>query len=148
RETCEDQRNVFDAAGLRLTLDLPNTPVCVQGDSTRLAQVLVNLLNNAAKFTDAGGQVTVRLAADSPWAVITVRDSGVGIEPEMLPHLFDSFVQAEGSLERSRGGLGLGLALVKGLVELHEGQVGIASRGPGQGTAVTVRLPLSAGAPK
>jgi signal transduction histidine kinase/CheY-like chemotaxis protein len=144
RHAVEDRRQTLDAARLRLVLDVPAAPLWARGDATRLAQVLHNLLDNATKFTPAGGEVHVRLAAgrDARQAVLTVRDTGVGIDPEMLPRLFDVFTQADRTLERTRGGLGLGLALVRGLVGLHRGQVQAASAGPGKGAEFTVRLPL------
>jgi CheY-like chemotaxis protein len=118
--------------------------VWVSGDPTRLAQVVGNLLHNANKFTDAGGSVVVRLEEEAGGgaAVLTVRDSGIGMEPDMLARLFEPFSQADRSLDRSRGGLGLGLALVKGLVELHGGDVRASSPGAGKGSELTVRLPL------
>jgi signal transduction histidine kinase/CheY-like chemotaxis protein len=178
RDAVADYRSVLEDAGLTLTLDGPQEPVWVLGDPTRLAQVVGNLLQNAAKFTDRGGQVTVRLALEaslkdlatetrrhgekhteksvSPClrgekafgdektlAAVTVRDTGIGIEPAMLSRVFETFAQADRSLDRSRGGLGLGLALVKGLVELHGGQVRAESDGPGQGAAFTFWLPLA-----
>ncbi len=144
RTAAEDHRRVLEGAGLTLTLDIPDTPVWMEGDATRLTQVLNNLLDNSAKFTDRGGRVSVRVAKDSAAgrAVVTVRDTGIGIAADMLPRLFDVFTQADRSLDRERGGLGLGLALVKGLVELHDGTVEAASAGPGQGAEVTIRLPL------
>jgi CheY-like chemotaxis protein len=119
-------------------------PVWVEGDPTRLAQVLDNLLENAVKFTPRGGSVMVRLAADPGrgQAVLAVRDTGSGIAPDLLPRLFEPFAQADRSLDRSQGGLGLGLALVKGLVELHGGEVHAASGGPGRGAEFEVRLPM------
>jgi signal transduction histidine kinase/DNA-binding response OmpR family regulator len=137
-----DYRPVLEAAGLALRLELPDVPVCVDGDPTRLAQVLGNVLHNAHKFTDAGGAVTVRLAAENGEACITVRDSGIGMEPEMLGRIFETFSQADSSLDRSRGGLGLGLALVKGLIQLHGGSVRAQSDGLGRGTSIAIRLPL------
>jgi CheY-like chemotaxis protein len=103
-----------------------------------------NLLHNASKFTDPGGRVRVGVAQDPnrPQALVTVADTGIGIEPELLPVLFKPFAQADRSLDRSRGGLGLGLALVKGLVHLHGGEVRVASAGPGRGTEFTLTLPL------
>ena len=114
------------------------------GDPTRLVQMVGNLLNNAGKFTDAGGLVAVRLAAgaDGRDAVLTVGDSGIGMEADILNRLFEPFHQADQSLERSRGGLGLGLALVRGLAELHGGGVRAASAGRGRGSEFTVALPL------
>jgi signal transduction histidine kinase/ActR/RegA family two-component response regulator len=165
RNAAEDSRSALEEAGLTLTLELPEEPVWVEGDPTRLAQVMSNLLQNAAKFTDRGGSVGVgcnvwagtREAGDgSEWsdptphtlhptlsAVITVRDTGIGIEPALLPHVFEAFTQADRSLDRSRGGLGLGLAMVKGLVEEHGGEVRVESAGLGHGTEFTLRLPLA-----
>lgn len=144
RETAEDHRNAMEAAGLTLTLALPKGPIWVMGDPDRLAQILSNLLNNANKFTDPGGRVAVQMSPDpdGPLMAITVLDTGIGISPEMLPHLFETFMQADRSLDRSQGGLGLGLALVKGLVELHGGTVRADSEGPGHGSEFTFRLPL------
>lgn len=140
-ESVEDCRGVHEEAGLTLSLELPEGRVLVDGDPARLSQVVGNLLRNAAKFTDPGGHVTVRLALDDHWATISVRDTGIGIPAVMLPHVFDTFTQVEDSRDRSRGGLGLGLALVKGLVALHGGEVSAASGGAGHGSAFTVRLP-------
>jgi CheY-like chemotaxis protein len=113
------------------------------GDPTRLAQIVGNALYNANKFTDPGGSVSVSLAKQEGKAcVLTVRDTGIGMDPEMLARAFEPFSQAEHSIERSRGGLGLGLALVKGLVELQEGQVNIASKGAGMGVELSMRFPL------
>jgi PAS domain S-box-containing protein len=144
RTTAEDRRQSLEQAGLSLTVEVPGTPVRVWGDGTRLVQSLNNLLDNAAKFSNRGGRITVRLAAAPPegQAVLSVRDAGIGIEPALMPRLFDVFAQADRSLDRSRGGLGLGLSMVKGLVELHGGQVQAASAGPGKGAEFTIRLPL------
>ena len=144
RETVGDQRGALEEAGLGLHLELPEALVWVVGDPVRLGQVLDNLLANAIKFTDPGGQVTVRLEVnpDEQVAVVTVQDTGVGIEPEVLPHVFELFAQADDGSGRSRDGLGLGLALVKGLVELHGGEVGVESEGTGHGTLVRFSLPL------
>ncbi len=139
----EDNRKTFENARLNLSLERPPAPVLVQGDSIRLAQVVSNLLNNALKFTDPGGSVHVRVGvtADNQGMVV-IRDSGIGIEPHLLPRVFDLYTQADQSLQRSRGGLGLGLALVKGLIEPQGGKVAIASEGPGKGTEVTFWLPI------
>jgi CheY-like chemotaxis protein len=143
RDTVEDHRAGIEAGDLRLALELPAAPVAVEGDETRLAQVLGNLLVNSAKFTPCGGTVSVRLAEEAGAALLEVRDTGEGIEPEVLPRIFEPFSQADRSLARSRGGLGLGLTLVKGLVELHGGTVTVSSAGRGAGTAVAIRLPLA-----
>lgn len=146
RGTVEDYRTDVDEAGLRLEVVAPDSPLWVLGDATRLAQVVGNLLGNAVKFTDPGGRITVRTArTDGGAAEFVVSDTGIGIEPDKLAHIFDSFSQEERSLDRNRGGLGLGLALVKGLVELHGGSVAAASPGAGQGTTVGFRLPLASG---
>src|SRR5262249_43364711 len=105
--------------------------------------VLVNLLTNAAKYTDPGGHIAVRAAREDDEVVIQVRDDGIGIDAEVLPHLFTLFAQADTSTERSIGGLGIGLALVKSLVELHGGRASAASAGPGLGSEFTVRLPAA-----
>jgi PAS domain S-box-containing protein len=144
----EDRRRTLEDAGVALRVDVPDEPVWVTGDPTRLTQVVGNLLDNAAKFTDRGGRAEVAVARDAAArrAVLTVRDTGIGIDAAMLANLFDPFAQADRSLERTRGGLGLGLALVKGLAELHGGEVAAHSEGPGRGTEFTVRLPLADGA--
>jgi PAS domain S-box-containing protein len=144
RTTAEDRRHLVERAGMSLVLEVPDAPVWIAGDPTRLAQVLSNLLDNAVKFRNGGDSVTVRLTADTDRgeAVIQVQDRGVGIEPDLFPRLFDVFAQADDSLDRSRGGLGVGLSLVKGLVRLHGGEVEASSGGPGLGAAFTVRLPL------
>jgi PAS domain S-box-containing protein len=144
RTAAEDRRVVLERAGLSLHLDFPQTPVWVRGDETRLSQILNNLLDNAVKFHDSGRHVWVRVAKDAERkeAVLTVRDDGIGIDPAMLPRLFNVFTQVDRSLDRTRGGLGLGLSLVKGLAELHGGSVEAQSAGPGQGAEFTVRLPL------
>jgi PAS domain S-box-containing protein len=145
RAAVEDHRPLLKTAGLELTVEFPEGPLPLSGDPTRLAQVVGNLLHNAAKFTDAGGRVQVRLAAetDGRTATLSVRDSGIGMAAEILAQLFEPFSQADRSLDRSRGGLGLGLALVKGLVELHGGTIRAASAGLGRGSEFTVRLPLN-----
>jgi CheY-like chemotaxis protein len=114
----------------------------VNADPTRIAQVVGNLLGNACKFTPAGGRVNVHLAVEESRAVLRVRDTGTGIAPDLFSTIFDPFTQAEQSLARSQGGLGLGLSLVKGFVELHDGTVGVASEGLGRGAEFVVRLPL------
>jgi PAS domain S-box-containing protein len=144
RATAEDHRPLFEGAGLALVLELPDRPLWMDGDPTRLSQALGNLLQNAIKFTNPEGRVTVRLAEHGDAAELTVEDTGVGMEPEILARLFQPFSQADQTLDRSRGGLGLGLALVKGLVEMHGGSVEAVSGGAGRGSALTLRLPLQA----
>jgi PAS domain S-box-containing protein len=143
RRTIEDFRAGLETAGVQLEVSLPET-LPVHGDRTRLAQIVGNLLHNAGKFTYRGGRVAISAERDRvhEQAIIRVRDDGVGISSEMLPRLFAAFSQADSTLDRSRGGLGLGLALVKGLVELHGGTVAARSDGPGRGAELTVRIPL------
>ena len=140
-------QGVFHAAGLALRTELPDTPIWIEGDATRLAQVLDNLLSNARKFTNIGGEITIRLATaeDGRRAVLEVADNGIGVPPEDLARIFEIFTQADRSLDRRRGGLGLGLALVKGLVDLHGGCV--EARSPGVGGGCTIRIELAAIAP-
>ncbi|WP_437923623.1 PAS domain S-box protein [Sorangium sp. So ce291] len=146
RQTVEDYRSTLEASGLSLDLELPAEPVWVTGDPTRLSQAVSNVLQNANKFTDAGGRVTVTLSATSESsAAIRIRDTGIGMDQAMLGRMFEPFSQADRSLDRSRGGLGLGLSLVKGVVELHGGTVSAESAGIGQGTEIVLRLPLSRG---
>jgi signal transduction histidine kinase/DNA-binding response OmpR family regulator len=144
RATVEDYRSLLEATGLELRVSLPQGPLYAHGDPTRLAQVVGNVLHNANKFTDSGGAVAVELAPTpgDHEAVLAVRDTGIGMEPEVLARVFETFSQADRSLDRSRGGLGLGLALVRGLVELHGGHVEVNSDGPGKGTELLIRLPL------
>jgi signal transduction histidine kinase len=138
-------REAATARGVTLTVD-GAAPVETTGDRGRLQQVLVHLLTNAVKFTDRGGTVTVTIARDRSHAVIQVSDTGVGMTSDVLPIVFDRFRQGERGLTRRYGGLGLGLTIVHGLVELHGGAVEAASGGAGKGATFTVRLPLRAGA--
>jgi signal transduction histidine kinase/CheY-like chemotaxis protein len=143
-QVLDERRDALERAGLTLRSEMPEGPVPVRVDPTRIAQAIENLLDNAIKFTGAGGQiiVQVRRDADAPLAVLTIRDTGVGIPTELLPHLFETFSQADESLDRSAGGLGIGLSLVKGLVELHHGDIQAYSAGVGRGAEFTVWLPL------
>ena len=127
----------------RLVIDVPARGLAVEGDPTRLAQILSNLLTNAAKYTPQGGLITVGGRAEGDDAVLVVRDTGIGIAPETLPHVFDLFVQERQRSDRARGGLGLGLAIVRSLVERHGGSVSVRSGGDGQGSEFTVRLPMA-----
>ena len=144
--TIEDHRSVFADAQLRLEVALPSTALYVNADSTRLVQVFGNLLRNAAKFTPPGGLIAVGIedAPEPGMARVFVRDSGCGVDADMRQKLFQPFAQAEATLARTRGGLGLGLALVKALVELHGGTVSAHSAGPGAGAEFSFTLPLEA----
>jgi PAS domain S-box-containing protein len=135
-------RPLIDERSHRLTVDLPGEPVSLVGDPARLAQVLANLLNNAAKYTPAGGNLELSARREGDGLRLCVRDDGVGLTPELRDRVFEPFVQAPGSLEQSRGGLGIGLTLVKTLVELHGGSIEALSDGPGCGSEFVVRLPL------
>jgi PAS domain S-box-containing protein len=144
RHTVEDHRGLFEASGVTLTARVPEIPVWVHGDRTRLTQVVDNLLENGRKFTEKEDEIEIEVCADhsARQAMLRVRDTGIGVDPEMLPKLFEVFSQADRSLDRSRGGLGLGLALVKRLVQLHDGTVEARSDGLGAGAEFTVSLPL------
>ncbi len=140
----ETSRPLLDAARHTFTLRMPETPVFVDGDPTRLAQVLSNLLNNAAKYTPAGGHVELSAEARGGEAVLRVVDDGCGLEREMLSRVFDRFTQIDRTIARAQGGLGIGLSLVRALVEMHGGRVTADSAGEGKGSTFTVRLPLAA----
>lgn len=144
RHTAEDHRRDVERAGHGLHVHLPPHPVPVDADATRISQVLGNLLHNARKFTDPGGEITVTVETCSRTGEVAVHvaDTGIGIPTDLLPAIFDAFAQAEQSLERARGGLGLGLALVRGLVELHGGRVEVHGR-PGGGSVFSFWLPCS-----
>ncbi|MCD6680148.1 MAG: ATP-binding protein [Burkholderiaceae bacterium] len=137
----ESSGPMLDAAGHELHVDLPDVPVWVLGDPTRLAQVVGNLLTNAAKYTSFGGSIRVVLRADGADAVVRVSDNGAGIPPEMLDQVFDLFVQVDHTRERAQGGLGIGLSLVRKMMTLHGGSVTAESPGLGRGSTFTVRLP-------
>jgi PAS domain S-box-containing protein len=137
----EQVRSLVETRGHRLSVQPPSEPMRIHGDRTRLIQVLTNLLNNAAKYTPNGGSIDLRIVAEKEQVVLRIRDSGVGISADLLPHVFELFSQAERSPDRSQGGLGLGLALVKSLVELHDGSVAAYSDGVGKGSEFVVRLP-------
>jgi PAS domain S-box-containing protein len=139
----EQVRPLVDRRGHRLAVGLPEAAAVVDGDEKRLVQVVANLLNNAAKYTPDAGRIDVTLALAGASAVVTVRDSGVGMSPEFLERAFDVFTQADQSIARSQGGLGLGLALARSLVSAHGGAIEGASDGPGKGAAFAVTLPLA-----
>jgi PAS domain S-box-containing protein len=142
RAAVEDQRGALERGGLMVELSLPPQSLWVLGDATRLAQVVDNLLNNAGKFTRPGGRVLIEVGGDGRQARVTVRDSGMGIAPELLPRIFQTMTQADRSLDRTGGGLGLGLSLVKGLVEMHDGRVKASSAGLDRGAEFSFWLPL------
>jgi signal transduction histidine kinase len=142
RRGCESLAQT--AAAKKVALDVEMEPLAgdVHGDATRLQQVVWNLVSNAVKFTAAGGQVMVRVRPHERHAEISVSDTGIGITPEVLPHVFDRFSQGDSSLTRPFGGLGLGLAIVRHLVELHGGSVHASSAGTNRGATFSVRLPI------
>jgi PAS domain S-box-containing protein len=140
----QDFRGALEGRGVVFRVTLPEAPVWVHADATRIAQVLGNLLHNASKFTRRSDEVRLELEAAGDTARLRVADTGAGIDPALLPTIFEPFVQADRTLARTEGGLGLGLALVKGIVELHGGSVRAESGGRGKGTAFTVELPLAA----
>jgi signal transduction histidine kinase/CheY-like chemotaxis protein len=143
----DTSRPLIEASGHSLSVTLPDRPIAVDADATRLAQVFSNLLNNAAKYTQAGGLIALIAEIQGGVVVVTVRDNGVGIPAEMLPQIFDMFTQVDRTLERSQGGLGIGLTLVRRLVEMHRGSVEARSRGEGLGSEFLVRLPTAKSAP-
>ncbi len=143
RRTVEDHLSLLAANDLTIELRLPDDPVWVNGDPTRLAQVLGNLLQNASKFTPPGGRVQVSLVTESTNARLRVRDNGLGLDADVRSRLFQPFAQSDTTMHRTRGGLGIGLALVKALVELHNGQITASSEGPGKGCEFEVVLPLA-----
>jgi PAS domain S-box-containing protein len=137
----ETVRPLMNARKHEFSVSLPTQPVWVEADPARMEQVVVNLLDNAAKYTDPGGLIRVTIQREGDDAVIRVRDNGLGIAPQQLPHIFELFAQVDGSLGRSYGGLGIGLALARNLVEMHEGRVQAASAGLGKGCEFTIKLP-------
>ncbi len=142
----ETSRPLIDSRRHAFSVDLPPYPLLVEGDLVRLSQVLSNLLNNAAKYTEEGGRISLDVAHDAGEAVFRVRDTGIGIDPEMMPCIFELFTQVDRSLDRSQGGLGVGLTLVRQLVEMHGGTVQVFSDGPNRGSEFVVRLPAKAAA--
>jgi PAS domain S-box-containing protein len=139
----ETTRTLLEQRHHELTVSLPPQPVRVEGDPARLEQILTNLLNNAAKYTDPGGRIGLTVQRDGDEVVLRVRDTGIGIAPDLLPKVFDLFVQAERRLDRSQGGVGIGLTLVKKLIELHGGSVQAFSSGAGKGSEFVVLLPAA-----
>jgi CheY-like chemotaxis protein/anti-sigma regulatory factor (Ser/Thr protein kinase) len=135
---------MIDAAGHSLQVDVPEAPIWLDADPTRLAQVVGNLLNNAVKYTPQGGRIAISLRREASQAVIAISDTGLGIPRDKQAEVFQLFAQVDHHLDRARGGLGIGLALVKQLVVMHGGTVEAYSAGPGEGSTFTVRLPLAA----
>ena len=142
RSAVDTSRPLLDAAGHDLEIALPETLLIVHADPVRLSQVVANLLNNSAKYTPGGGKISLAVVEDEGDVVISVRDTGVGIPAEMLPRVFELFTQVDRTRKHSQGGLGIGLALVKSLVEMHRGRVEARSEGLGHGSEFIVRLPL------
>ena len=138
-----DTAGLMEQAGHSLSVELPPHPVTVDADPTRINQVVVNLLTNAAKYTPDGGRIALSLAVDEGTALLAVRDNGIGLPRHALATVFDMFSQLEPALQRSRGGLGIGLSLVRGIVDLHGGSIAAESEGEGRGSCFTVRLPLA-----
>jgi PAS domain S-box-containing protein len=138
----ETARPIIQDLGHRLEIELPKHPIVIEADPTRLAQVIANLLNNAAKYMPHGGRIDLVAKREASAVTISVRDTGIGIPPEMIDRIFDMFTQVDGSLERAHGGLGIGLTLVKRLVEMHCGSVEARSEGVNQGSEFIVRLPI------
>src|SRR5688572_8129655 len=140
-DSIETGRTLVDSKLHQLKVNVPSSPIWVHGDFARLAQVVGNLLSNAAKYTPEGGRLELAAAADRGEAVVTVRDNGIGIDPQLLPHVFELFTQGERTLDRSQGGLGVGLTVVQRLVDLHQGKVEALSEGIGKGSLFRVVLP-------
>jgi signal transduction histidine kinase/ActR/RegA family two-component response regulator len=138
----EISRPLIEAAGHQLAITLSPEPMALEADAVRLSQVIANLLNNAAKYTDKGGQIWLSAQRQGGEAVVSVRDTGCGISADMLPRIFDMFAQVDRTLERAQGGLGIGLSLAKNLVEMHGGRIEAHSAGPGRGSEFIVWLPL------
>ena len=138
----EDTGPLMRGKGHRLFQSIPPEPLLLEADPVRLTQVFINLLNNAAKYTPAGGEAHLSAEAEGNDVVVRVRDNGIGIEPQQLPYVFDLFVQWGGAPDRAQGGLGIGLTMVRSLVEMHGGRVEAHSEGTGKGSEFVVRLPL------
>src|SRR5262249_33916548 len=141
----ETAKPLIEVQGHQLDVSVPQESLLLDADPVRLAQVVGNLLTNAAKYTAANGHIRLTAQREGGEAVLRVGDTGIGIAPDMLPHVFELFVQANHAAARSQGGLGIGLTLVKNLVEMHHGTVEARSAGLGQGSEFVVRLPLVAG---
>jgi signal transduction histidine kinase len=139
----EDMRLQFENKGVLLESDIPSGRFYIEADPTRISQIIGNLLHNALKFTESGGKVKISVRRDKEEAVIIIKDNGIGLNSEMIGHIFQPFTQADESLERSAGGLGLGLAIAKGICELHGGSINTKSEGLGKGSTFEIRLPAN-----
>jgi CheY-like chemotaxis protein/two-component sensor histidine kinase len=135
---------LIDSRDQHLSVDVPNHPVWLNADPTRMAQIFSNLLNNAAKYTQKTGHIQITAHEDAEGIIVKISDDGIGIPKEMQPHIFDLFSQVDSSMERAQGGLGIGLTLVKNLTEMHKGSVKVYSEGKGKGSVFTVHLPTHA----
>jgi signal transduction histidine kinase len=143
----ETSRPLVEAAGHRLSIEMPAKPMWLDADATRVAQVLSNVLNNAAKYTPRGGRIELAAQSSGDKIIVRVSDTGIGIPKTMLTHIFEMFAQAEQSMDRAQGGLGLGLSLAKRLVEMHDGSIEAQSEGPGHGSTFVIRLPMAKAPP-
>lgn len=143
RSAVQSIQPMVDEAGQRLTVDVPKEPITLYADPVRISQIVSNLLSNASKYSEQGDRIVVTVSRQADEGVVSVRDEGIGISPVHLPRLFEMFSQVDSTLERSKGGLGIGLALVRGLVEMHQGSVAAHSDGPGTGSEFVVSLPLA-----
>ncbi len=139
----ETTQPLVDVAGHTLTFEMPRDPIWVDADAARMTQAFANLLNNAVKYTDRGGRITIHTSVDGARASVSVTDTGIGIAPAALPRIFDMFIRSVDSTHRVREGLGIGLTLAKRLIELHGGTIEARSDGPGRGTTFVTHLPLS-----
>jgi two-component system CheB/CheR fusion protein len=144
----ETSRPLIETRRHELTVELPSRPVLVHADPTRLAQVIANLLNNAAKYMEEGGRIRLVVETEADMVVLRIRDTGMGIPAELLPYVFDLFTQGDRSPARTEGGLGVGLTLVRSLVAMHGGTVEASSEGPGRGSEFVLRLPLLPAQPR
>src|SRR5690606_4840890 len=143
RHALETSRPLIEQGGHELSVHLPSEPLMIEADTIRLAQAIANLLNNAARYTDRGGHIRLSAERRDASAVVSVQDNGVGIPPALLPHVFDVFSRVERPLGKAHGGLGIGLSIVKHLIEMHGGAVEAASEGDGRGSEFRIRLPLA-----
>src|SRR5688572_6276692 len=148
QHSLDTMRSLLEAKHHHLSVNVPSAPIWIHGDFARLSQVIGNILNNAAKYTSDGGRIELSAAAERGEALISVRDNGVGIDAALLPHVFELFTQGERSLDRSQGGLGVGLTVVDRLVKLHQGRVEVKSDGIGKGTLFRVILPCISEVPQ